>query len=236
MLRRIGITFRSAFLWAGGWIVFLLGAVIVVPATFFLSGPRLYRMIQPWCRLLLRAVGIRVELAGEFPELSGKPTILIVPHVSVFDPVVIGAVMPYHVPGVELDTHFPWPLYGRIIRALRHFPLSHSTPLKSRETLRAAEDHLQAGGSLVVFPEGRRTRSGQRGEFGLWTFRLAATAEATVYPIRFEGAYERHRTEGFDIIPGVWRVRILEPQRAMGSDRTATIALRDSVARSIDTH
>jgi 1-acyl-sn-glycerol-3-phosphate acyltransferase len=160
---------------------------------------------------------------------------LIVPHVSIFDPVVIGAVMPYHVPGVELDTHFAWPLYGRIIRALQHFPISHTSPLKSRETLKAAEHHLRAGDSLIVFPEGRRTRSGQRGDFGLWAFRLATAANARVYPIRFEGALERHRTETFDIIPGVWRVHVLEPQYAIGTDRNAAITLRDSVIRAIDT-
>lgn len=215
--------------------MFLLGALIVVPATFFVTGPSLYRMVQPWCRLLLHSVGIRPKLVGEFPKIGIRPTIFVIPHVNLFDPVVIGATMPYHVPAVELDTHFAWPLYSRVIRALGHLPLSHTTPLRSRETLKAAEQHLRAGGSLVVFPEGRRTRSGRRGEFGLWTFRLATAANANVYPVRFDGAFERHRTETFDITPGVWRVHVLEPQRAIGTDRNAAIALRDSVTRAIDT-
>ncbi len=225
---------RSLYFWMRGWIVFLSLAPFFVLLSYVVRGASLYRLIRPWAKAMLRAVGIKTELSGTLHDPSDGPCVYVMPHVSLFDPLVIAEIMPHHVPGVELDTHFSWPLYGRLIRSLNHIPISHSRPHKARESLRLAEEQLRDGRSLVILPEGRRTRSGSRGEFGMWAFRVAARSGTPVQPIAFIGAFDRYATERFDITPGLWRVIALPPVYPEGTDRNSAERLRVSVLSAID--
>ncbi len=223
---------QSAFLWARGWAVFLVGSPIVLMASIFVGRDRLFGLVRFWCRALLRAVGIRVEVEGAIPD--DDPIVIVAPHVNLFDPVVLGAVLPRHIPGIELDTHFRWPLYGSIIRKLGHLSVSHASPQASRASMRRAESLLSSGGSLVVFPEGHRTRTGARGPFGLWAFRVSARAGVPVVPLAFIGAFDRNRVTSWRLSPGTMRVVVLPPISPAGSDRESAESLRANVAESID--
>lgn len=228
------IRLRSLYLWTRGWIVFLSLAPFFVLLSYSVKGASLYRLIRPWAKAILRAVEIKTELSGTLHDPSDGPCVYVMPHVSLFDPLVIAEIMPHHVPGVELDTHFAWPLYGRLIKSLNHIPISHSGPHKARNSLRIAEERLRQGRSLVILPEGRRTRSGNRGEFGMWAFRVAARTGTPVQPIAFVGAFERYATERFDITPGLWRVVALPPVYPEGTNRKSAVHLRASVLSAID--
>jgi len=183
---------------------------------------------------MLRALGIRVTLCGQFPPPERGPMVIVAPHVSLFDPLVLGSILPYAVAGVELETHFRWPLYGTIIRRLGHIPLSHRTPQRTRESLREAERRLAEGHSLVILPEGHRTRTGRRGPFGLWAFRLAAGAGVPVLPLAFEGGWERHHVGCWHIDPGAWKVHVLPRIHPVGADRAAAESLKVAVEEALD--
>jgi 1-acyl-sn-glycerol-3-phosphate acyltransferase len=223
---------RSGVAWAAAWIIAIGGVSIMLLYTSFFGRRSLFGMVRHWCGFVLRAVGIRVELVGEFPDHD--PIIIVAPHVNLFDPLVLGSLLPRHIRGVELDTHFRWPLYGALIGRLGHLPISHATPQASRRSMRRAEELLAAGESLVVFPEGRRTRTGGRSEFGLWAFRLAAKTGTEVVPLAFDGAFERQQVGSLRIRPGVWRVTVLPIFSPAGADRGAAVALRDAVVGAID--
>lgn len=225
---------RSAVLWARGWTVFLLGAPVMLLSSLVLTRTQLFRLVSRWCRHILRAVGIRVEVIGCFPAVGNGPFIIVAPHVNIFDPLVLGSVLPAHIAGVELETHFRWPLYGWIIRRLGHIPISHTSPHRSREALAEAERRIRKCESLVILPEGHRTRTGTRQPFGLWAFRLAARTGTPVLPIAFAGAWERHHVGSWHIVPGVWQVRVLAPIYPSGRDRAAAESLRAAAETSVD--
>ena len=225
---------RSAIHWAAAWLVFVAGATLLVIASFFLGRERFFSLVQPWCRALVRAAGIRIQVTGSLDFMRYNPCVVVAPHISLLDPLVFGAILPRPVPGVELETHFRWPLYGRIIKALGHIPISHSKPARTRKSLRAVEDHLAAGHPLLVFPEGHRTRDGKRQPFGLWIFRAAARQNIPVIPVRFVGAFDRLRTGSFLLNPGVWEIQVLNPIYPAGPDRTDAEELRRRTAEVID--
>jgi 1-acyl-sn-glycerol-3-phosphate acyltransferase len=183
---------------------------------------------------MVAVLGIRVIVHGKFPNPETGACILVAPHVNLFDPVILGSVLPRAIAGVELDRHFEWPLYGRIIRRLGHIAISHANPHRTRSSLLAVEERLRTGAPLIVFPEGHRTRTGSRGPFGSWIFRVAARTGTPVIPIAFHGAWERHHVGSWILSPGVWEVRVLGPIQPGGDGREAAETLKAEVERAID--
>jgi len=67
------------------------------------------------------------------------------------------------------------------------FPFARSV---SPDSMAAAEVLLQAGWSVVVFPEGTRSRTGQLGPFRPGVGLLAIRSGRPVLPVRISGTYE----------------------------------------------
>ena len=91
---------------------------------------------------------------------------------------------------------------------------------------------LPAGFKQIKLPLDQRT--GQRGEFGSWIFRVAARTGTPVVPIAFRGAWERNHVGSFLITPGMWEVEILPPIISTGGDRAAAETLKRAVEEAID--
>jgi len=83
---------------------------------------------------------------------------------------------------------FQIPLFGRCIRLLRAFPvqIESSDPRATREAVRL----LQAGGAVMIFPEGGRSADGRIGRFKPGAFRLAVNVGVPVLPVTIAGGHE----------------------------------------------
>jgi 1-acyl-sn-glycerol-3-phosphate acyltransferase len=227
------INITSVFYWIRGLLFFAVPLPFVRLLAPRLDRERLERICHVWAHAVLRGMGVRV-ISNEMPDNTSEPCIYVAPHVNLLDPIVLMTVLPPGYRAVELDRHFAWPLYGRILHHLEHLPLSHSSPSSTRESLRRTEACLRSGVSLVVLPEGHRTRTGRRGQFGNWIFRVAARMEVPVVPIAFHGAWERLRTDTGRITPGEWRVMFLPSLLANTPDRAGAADLRVRVERALD--
>lgn len=122
------------------------------------------------------------------------PVILAANHVSFIDPPMIGSAVDRTVSFLARDTLFDVPVVGPFIRKLNAVPVDRDGG--GGAGLKAILDRLKAGGCIVLFPEGTRSRDGQlqRAKSGVGLSVLKS--EAVVVPVRVFGAYEafgRHR-------------------------------------------
>lgn len=60
---------------------------------------------------------------------------------------------------------------------------------------------IKAGHSLVIFPEGTRSKGGPLGEFKAGSFKLATKAKAPIVPVTIEGSYQIMEQQGGKIKP-----------------------------------
>jgi 1-acyl-sn-glycerol-3-phosphate acyltransferase len=67
---------------------------------------------------------------------------------------------------------------------------------------RRAKAALDSGVSLIVFPEGSRTRNGSVGDFRTGIFRLAQKFGTPIVPMSIVGSYEFFRTGDWILHPG----------------------------------
>ncbi|MBD5233856.1 MAG: 1-acyl-sn-glycerol-3-phosphate acyltransferase [Bacteroidales bacterium] len=81
------------------------------------------------------------------------------------------------------------PLVGYSCRVSGHIYVDNSTPSAIRETMETAEKRLAGGLSVVVFPEGARTRDGHMHKFRRGAYTLAMEFGLPVVPLTIDGAY-----------------------------------------------
>jgi len=99
--------------------------------------------------------GLRVSGLEHLPM---PPFIVAANHISLFDPPVLGAVIPYEGAFMAKVELFQKPILAPLIRSLNAFPVKRGLP--DREAIDRALETLRVGRALMLFPEGTRDKSG----------------------------------------------------------------------------
>jgi len=114
---------------------------------------------------------------------------------------------------------FKIPLLGRAMVAAGHIPIDRAARKKAFEAYDEAARTIRDGtSSIVVFPEGTRSRTGELLPFKNAPFGLAIAAQVPIVPV-----YVHHT---FEILPkGAWRLRS-RPIRLLAGRPIMTTGLR----------
>ncbi|MBI5838286.1 MAG: 1-acyl-sn-glycerol-3-phosphate acyltransferase [Candidatus Eisenbacteria bacterium] len=117
-----------------------------------------YRFILALARWILRGIGpMRVIGREHLPR--GRNFIMASNHFSFFEPPILGVASHIELHYFAKQKLFEIPVFGRLIRSVNAVPINRgSTDLTG---LNGALEVLRAGGSLVIFPEGGRNRTGR---------------------------------------------------------------------------
>jgi 1-acyl-sn-glycerol-3-phosphate acyltransferase len=122
--------------------------------------------------------GLRVEGREHVPDRGG--VILAANHVSYLDPSAVGLAMPYALWYMAKEPLFRIPVLNRLMRFFRAFPVRSDAA--DRGALRQAAEILEDGGTLVVFPEGSCSRTGDLLPFRPGLALIALRSRAPIVP------------------------------------------------------
>jgi 1-acyl-sn-glycerol-3-phosphate acyltransferase len=130
--------------------------------------------------------GWRVYNAERVP-LHG-PVILASNHASFLDPPLVGAGLKRGINYLARENLFRFPVLGRVLHQWQVVPVDREGG--GAKGLKAILDRLLAGGAIILFPEGTRTRDGHfqaaRSGIGLTVIKT----NAPVVPVRVFGTFE----------------------------------------------
>jgi 1-acyl-sn-glycerol-3-phosphate acyltransferase len=191
------------------------------------------RLARGVARFLFAWIGLPLRLEGGESLAAGGPRIVATNHASYLDGIVLTALLPPDFAFVvkrELEASFLSRIFLRRLGTL--FVERFDTAQSAAET-RKALDALQAGDSLVIFPEGTFRRYPGLLPFRMGTFAVAVDAGVPVVPVAIRGT--RAILRGGDFLPRRGPVTVLAAPavRPEGSGWHAGIVLRDQVRAAI---
>ena len=193
-LRRVPLTLkRMVFTFLTFLVFFLFAFVLITPLTllYILLVPksekkryRYHQMIAFFMRLALKALpGVKFSLNNKYGETFEKPAVIIANHQSHLD---LLCTMMLNPKVVLLTTDWVWknPMYGVIIRFAEFYPVSDGYD-KNVERLKSL---VERGYSVVVYPEGTRSVTGDIQRFHKGAFQLAQALNVDIVPVFVHGA------------------------------------------------
>jgi 1-acyl-sn-glycerol-3-phosphate acyltransferase len=143
-------------------------------------------ILRPALHTVFRAY-FRLELVGVEHIPASGPFIITPNHQTYADPPLVSIPVRPPVYYMAWSRLFKIPVFGRVIRLLRAFPvqIESSDPRATREAVRL----LQAGHVVMIFPEGERSPDGQVHRFKPGAFRLAVSLATPVLPVTIAGGH-----------------------------------------------
>jgi 1-acyl-sn-glycerol-3-phosphate acyltransferase len=167
------------------------GIVSLAISLFETSGRRQIAVARVWARFLLWGSGIKVKASGlEKIALSGS-YVFVSNHLSYMDTPVVLANIPVQFRFLAKSGLFKIPLMGTHLSRAGHIPVPRDDARAAVKTMNmAAQAMRERGTSLLVFPEGGRSQTGELAPFKEGAAYLAIRAGVPLVPIALKGTRE----------------------------------------------
>lgn len=171
----------------------------------------IHKIARVWAKSILLISGVQVTVNGTENIDPEKSYIYMSNHQSNYDiPVLLG----------YLKVQFRWlakselfkiPIFGPAMRKAGYISIDRSDRRSAFLSLKKAAAEIRKGVSVMIFPEGTRSRDGNISDFKKGGFVLAIDSTAPIVPVVIHGTWPIMARTGWLIRPGKVRVEILKP-------------------------
>ncbi len=193
--------------------------------------------------LLFRKLAVAHQLAtpiwtfkviGEVPDDHRRPYVVVSNHESFVDILVI-AHLPMEMKWLSKDQFFRFPLVGWMMRLVRDIPLVRGNRESAIAALAHCRQRLDDRVSVMIFPEGTRSTSGEMGPFKDGAFSTAIDAQVPILPLVVIGTSSALRKHDWRFHRSTAEVHVLDPIPTDGLGSEDVVALRERVRDLIAT-
>jgi 1-acyl-sn-glycerol-3-phosphate acyltransferase len=166
--------------------------------------------------------------SGFRPANPRLPYVVVSNHESYAD-IFLLSHLPWEMKWLSKDTIFRIPLMGWMMRMALDVPVRRGDATSGRDALELCRDRLTKKVSVMIFPEGTRSRGAELLPFKDGAFRLALEAGVPILPIAIAGTRRAMAKGTFQFRRATAECRVLEPIPTAG---LTTADLGDLKARA----
>lgn len=142
-----------------------------------------------WSWLFCRILFLPVEVEGKEILDANTSYVFVANHQGAFDIFLIFGFLNHQFRWMMKKSLENIPFVGYACKKAKHIFVDQSTPTTIYETMQDAYNILQGGLSVVVFPEGTRSKTGKMGKFHKGGFLLADYLQLPIIPITLDGPF-----------------------------------------------
>lgn len=194
------------------------------------------RRVPQWANRLLHLAGVTVTVNG-LENIPADRAVMLTPnHQSDYDiPLMLTQLGRVYPIVAKIETT-KIPLVRTWMRLFDCVFLDRHNPRQSVTAMKEAGALIAGGKSVIVFPEGTRSKGGPMREFKSGAFKIAFAQGAAVVPIVIDGSYLAMEANHNLMCPAHIVMTILPPVETAGLDRAAQKLLPAQIAAQISAH
>jgi len=203
---------RTLLVWIIGLpVTIILFIFVILSLTFDRSGNAIHSIGRLWSRILLFLSGVTVEIKGTENLLQDGPQILASNHQGAFDILALQAFIPMQFRWVAKKSLFKIPIVGWSMSLAGYIGIERERASSAYKSIEAAAERIKNGTSVLIFPEGTRSATGELLPFKRGGFLLAVKSGVPVIPISITGTKDIMKKGSVLINPGRIKIVIGRP-------------------------
>ncbi len=164
-----------------------------------------------WAWTLMKLGGIKLKISGRHNLPKDETVVYMANHQSDLDWPIIFMAVPGHYLFVAKKELFEVPVFGTYMKLQNYIPIERSKVRKSMRTYDKVASLIKKGNSIVIYPEGTRSRNKELQKFKTFSFSFLQNARVRIVPIAIDGSINVQKKGSRLITPGEVRVKILPP-------------------------
>ena len=183
---------RTPFTYLVGLLATGVAAVAVIITSMLVpESPGIDRMVRAWARVILWGGGVRVNVIGAENVDPSASYIVTSNHQSTFDIMAHFLALPVPIRFLAKKELFGVPLLGWALYRLHMVPVDRSAGRTVYEEIEQnAAATIAEGKSIIVYPEGTRTKTGDLLPFKKGAFFIAVHTGLAILPTTIAGSHE----------------------------------------------
>lgn len=185
--------------------------LVILVSLFGSHSPLIDRIVKYWARSIVLSAGMKISIDGTRGIDWSRRYILIANHHSYMDIPTLLSTIPQPVRFMAKKSLFQIPLFGWGLSAAGFIPIDRKDRSKASTSFGMASERIRKGNTIVIFPEGGRSREYRMKEFKRGAFLLAMKSNLPILPVALVGTYEVMPATRLKIVPGPVVVRLAPP-------------------------
>ena len=142
-------------------------------------------------KTLFNATGKRLDIIikdeQDFNSIKNEPVVVVSNHQSNSDIILLLGYFPKEIGFVAKKEMETWPIVSFWMKKIQCVFLDRNNPREGIKSIKEAAEKIKEGYSIVIFPEGTRSKDGKVGEFKKGSFKLASEPGVKIVPVTIKG-------------------------------------------------
>ena len=173
---------------------------------------KIFRWVtKSYSAVALPLFGVTLETRGLSRVDRGKPYVFMSNHVSHVDSPALALSIPHPLHWVFKKELSRIPVFGWVLLSLGQIMVDRADASQAREALASAASGLAGNNSVLIYPEGTRSKDGRLQPFKKGGFFIALRAGLPIVPVRVSGSRDIVPSGSLSIRPGNVVVELFDP-------------------------
>lgn len=211
----------------------VLGFLSVTSSFVDRRGYFAHRCARAWSWLILATTGVEVSVVGLERVTPGKTYVFVANHQSIYDIPCLFWNIPFQLRIIAKESLGRFPVLGPHLKRTGHMLVDRRRP--DRAGIFGWASRLTSNGlSLIVFPEGTRSRDGYMGKFKGGSIMLAMQAGLPIVPISVVGSRHVMKKGELTTRPGHVTLIVHDPIETVANEQPSVEQVRQLADRIRD--